>query len=107
MPNNILGMNKSLLNSRWTSPWLGKYASVRVSQEVNGRIVYDYEDMRCYEDMEACIEDYAAFVTKVKGVGGMTDSNAVIERLKSYATDSSYASKLRSLISKYNLNQYN
>lgn len=107
MPNNILGMNKSLPNSRWTSPWLGKYASVRVSQEVNGRIVYDYEDMRCYEDMEACIEDYAAFVTKVKGVGGMTDSNAVIERLKSYATDSSYASKLRSLISKYNLNQYN
>ncbi|MGX8704107.1 MAG: RICIN domain-containing protein, partial [bacterium] len=57
MTNNVLTMNVSLWNGLWKSSWLGNYVSVRVPQydSVLGKIVYGYEPVRCYEDIEACM----------------------------------------------------
>lgn len=103
--NNILGMNAELNNSTWTSPWTGGTASRLVPQSVNGLTVYNYESMRTYEDIESCLEDYAAFKIGVHpDLRGVTDIDRVIsEGLKGYATNPNYQSTIKSIISKYNL----
>ncbi|MDO4621304.1 MAG: NlpC/P60 family protein, partial [Lachnospiraceae bacterium] len=106
--NNVLGMNEELLNDRWISPWTGGAASRLVPQYSNGGFVYNYESMRTYEDIEACMEDYAAFKTGLHPeIRGVTDVDTVIAvGLKGYATDPTYQDKIRSLIDRYGLTQY-
>ncbi len=106
--NNVLGMNVDLLNDRWISPWTGAYISRLVPQYVNGRIVYDFEDMRVYQDIEACMEDYAAFKIGLHPeLRGVNDVDAVIAvGLRGYATNPNYQSNIRSIIDQYNLTQY-
>ncbi len=106
--NNILGMNEELLNSLWQSPWTGKYVSRSVPQVVNGSIVYGYENMRAYEDIESCLEDYAAFKIGLHPeLMGSTDVDKVIEvGLKGYATDGIYQETIKRVIDTYDLTRY-
>ena len=106
--NNVLGMNVDLLNDRWISPWSGASISRLVPQYVNGQIVYGFEDMRVYQDIEACMEDYAAFKIGLHPeLRGVNDIDAVIDiGLRGYATNPNYKANIRSIIDKYNLTQY-
>ncbi len=106
--NNVLGMNVDLLNSRWVSPWTGASVSRLVPQYVNGQIVYGFEDMRVYQDIEACMVDYAAFKIGLHPeLRGVNDVDAVIDiGLRGYATNPNYQSNIRLIIDKYNLTQY-
>lgn len=106
--NNILGMNASLLNSQWTSPWKGTAVNRNVPQTVNGKTVMGVESMRSYDDIESCLEDYAAFKIGIHpDLRGSTDIDKVIsEGLAGYATDPSYETSIKNIITKYNLTQY-
>lgn len=106
--NNVLGMNADLLNDRWISPWTGASISRLVPQYVNGQIVYDFEDMRVYQDIEACMVDYAAFKIGLHPeLRGVNDVDAVIDiGLRGYATNPNYQSNIRRIIDLYNLTQY-
>lgn len=106
--NNILGMNASLLNSQWTSPWKGTAVNRNVPQTVNGKTVMGVESMRAYDDIESCLEDYAAFKIGIHpDLRGSTDIDKVIsEGLAGYATDPSYETSIKNIITKYNLTQY-
>ena len=106
--NNIIGMNASLLNGSWTSPWTGTSAIRYVPQNVNGTDVYDYEEMRTYPDIESCLEDYAAFKVGLhQDIKGVTDTETVINTgLAGYATDPAYYTSVRNLITKYGLTRY-
>lgn len=106
--NNVLGMNADLNNDTWRSPWTGRSATRLVPQYRNGGIDYDFEDMRLYEDIESCLEDYAAFkVGTYAQLRGETDVDKVIGiGLAHYASDPSYQENIKKLIEKYDLTQY-
>ncbi len=106
--NNILGMNASLLNDKWTSPWDGKAVDRNVPQSVNGKTVMGVESMRAYKDIESCLEDYAAFKIGLHpDLRGSKDVDKVIsEGLAGYATDPNYQTSIKNIITKYNLTQY-
>ena len=106
--NNVLGMNADLNNSTWTSPWTGKEAIRLVPQNHGGEETYDFETMRLYEDIESCMEDYAAFkIGTHPELRGETDIKKVIAvGLKGYATDPAYQQAIEDLINKYDLTKY-
>ena len=106
--NNILGMNEELNNSQWTSPWDGKAATRLVPQYAGGENVLNFESMRLYDDMETCMEDYAAFKIGLHpDLIGETDVDKVIAvGLKGYATNPNYQSDIRSIIDKYDLTRF-
>ncbi len=106
--NNILGMNQELLNDQWVSPWTGKVVNRNVPQYVNGQTVMGIEPMRAYEDIEACLEDYAAFKIGLHpDLKGSTDIDQVVDiGLKGYATDPGYQSSIKRIIEKYDLTKY-
>ncbi len=106
--NNVLGMNEDLNNSTWTSPWSGNAAVRLVPQNRGGVDVYDFESMRLYEDVESCLEDYAAFKIGIHPeLAGETDVDKVISvGLKGYATDPNYMTAIRSMIDKYDLTRF-
>lgn len=106
--NNILGMNTDLLNDKWTSPWDGSSAMRNVPQYVNGTTKSGYESMRTYDDIEECMYDYSAFKIGLHPeLKGETNVDKVIEvGLKGYATDPNYQQKIKNIITKYNLTQF-
>ena len=106
--NNILGMNEELNNSQWTSPWDGKAATRLVPQYAGGENVLNFESMRLYDDMETCMEDYAAFKIGLHpDLIGETDVDKVIAvGLKGYATNPNYQTDIRAIIDKYDLTRF-
>ena len=106
--NNILGMNEELLNDEWESPWTGDAAQRNVPQIEDGELIYGEELMRTYEDIEACMNDYAAFKIGLHPeLQGETDIDIVIEEgLQGYATDPDYQSSIKHIIDEYDLTKY-
>ena len=106
--NNILGMNEDLMNEKWVSPWTGKAVSRNVPQWDGTKDVYGSESMRAYEDIESCMEDYAAFKTGLHPeIADEPDIDTVIDvGLAGYATDPTYQESIRSLIDRYDLTRY-
>ena len=106
--NNILGMNEELLNDQWESPWTGTAAMRNVPQWDGTKDVYGEESMRTYEDIEACLSDYAAFKTGIHPeIRNETDVDTVIDiGLEGYATDPTYEESIGNIIDKYDLTRY-
>jgi flagellum-specific peptidoglycan hydrolase FlgJ len=106
--NNILGMNEELLNDQWESPWTGTAAMRNVPQWDGEKDVYGEESMRTYEDIEACLSDYAAFKTGIHPeIRNETDVDTVIDiGLEGYATDPTYEESIGNIIDKYDLTRY-
>lgn len=117
--NNLHGMKCSLSGNSWSgSAWDGKskYTKKTSEQDVNGNTYYVTADFRKYECMEDSIADRAAYFIGAKngeqlrypGISNIIDSKQQVEAIKKggYATDIAYVSKLRSLIDKWDLTQY-
>lgn len=111
--NNCLGMNK-VLNGWIGNVWGGKYGYYWVPQEHDGTTTYGIETMREYADIEHCLADFAGFRTSQHpSIVGSTDYNLVIDNGlcggdggSAYATSSTYGPRLKAIIQKYNLTQY-
>ena len=108
--NNVLTMNVDMWNGRWKSGWLGGYASVKVPQydSASGQLVYGYENVRCYEDIEACMEDFANFKVSLLGpVPAGMSINAVVDKyLEGYATSPDYKSSILATIKLHQLTRF-
>ena len=105
--NNILGMNADLNNDTWESPWTGGKASRYVPQVHNGATTYNFEDMRTYEDIEACLSDYAAFKIGVHpDIANCTDIDTVVDvGLQGYATSPTYNSRIKDMVVRYRVEE--
>ena len=106
--NNVLGMNASLANDLWESPWTGSTAERMIPSENEGMIVWTKETMRTYPSIAACLKDYAAFKTGLHPeLAGETDYRVVLEKgFPGYASDSSYIMALVNLIETYDLTRF-
>ena len=123
--NNVVSMNEDLVNSQWESEWNGDSTMKTVPQEnSSGQWVYGEETMRNYPDIESAMSDASDFFVQYKVLGknfaNMTEAEKAqsiaqisnmsvddyVEKIKSYATDSSYKDKILNTIDKFDLTKY-
>lgn len=117
--NNLHGMKCSLSGNKWEgSTWDGtsKYTKRTAEQLANGTEYYVDADFRKYTCCEDSIADRAAYligamngnVKRYPGINHIKSWKEQAELIKAggYATDVNYVSKLESLITRYNLFQY-
>lgn len=108
--NNVLTMNVDMWNGKWRSGWLGGYAVVKVPQydSAIGQLVYGYEPVRCYEDIEACMDDFANFKTTLLGSvpAGMSIESVVDKYLEGYATSPGYKQSILATIKLHQLTRF-
>lgn len=117
--NNLHGMKCELSGNTWSdSTWDGKsrYTKKTTEQDSKGNATQVTADFRKYECLEDSIADRAAYFIGAKngsklrypGIAKITDAKKQIELIKSggYATDVNYVDKLYSLVTKWDLTQY-
>lgn len=116
--NNLHGMKCILSGNSWEgSVWDGKSKYGKYSPEVeNGVTVQKYSEFRKYPCCEDSIADRAAYFKnamngdekRYPGISGESDYEKVIHIIKSgeYATDPNYESKLKDLITRWKLYEY-
>ena len=108
--NNVLTMNVSMWNALWKSGWLGDYVSVRVPQydSILGKIVFGYEPVRSYEDIEACMDDFANFKTSMVGPipEDMSIDEIIDTYLEGYATSPTYRESIKAIIKLHQLKRF-
>lgn len=84
--------------------------SVLTHEEVNGRMVPMYQDFRVYDSPAQSMRDYAQFLSdnpRYKNVFGQSGSSAIdAVAAAGYATDSSYADKLKAVARMIDLSPY-
>lgn len=116
--NNLFGMKTTLSGNTWTSVWDGvsKYTKYTKEEYTPGVISTVKADFRKYDSIDLSIEDHSLYLSQAKngsklryaGLVGEKDYKTAIQIIKNggYATDSSYVSKICSLIERWNLTQY-
>ena len=117
--NNCFGMKKSLSGNTWSgSTWDGKSVYTKKTQEDDGtgRLYTITAEFRKYPCVEDSIGDHSAYLLGAKngnnlrytGLKGCTDYKKAIQIIKDggYATDTSYMSKICSIIERWSLTQY-
>ena len=117
--NNCFGMKKSLSGNTWSgSTWDGNSVYTKKTQEDDGtgQLYTVTADFRKYPCVEDSIGDHSAYLLGAKngsklryaGLNGCTDYKKAIQIIKDggYATDTSYVSKICSIIERWNLTQY-
>ena len=102
--NNYFGM-------KCGSGWIGKSVNMRTSEEFSpGTISYINDNFRVYDNPQQGIQGYFDLLnqSRYSNLKGETNPRTYIENIKNdgYATDSGYVNSLWSLITQYNLTQY-
>ncbi|HFU4514697.1 TPA: N-acetylmuramoyl-L-alanine amidase, partial [Streptococcus suis] len=97
------------------SSWKGNTYTVQTKEVVNGKTITVEKQFRAYKSLLESISDYGSFFTstawRIKNYGSFLQATSYETALTSllasgYATDPAYAEKLKSLIQRYGLNQY-
>ncbi|MGQ7386194.1 GBS Bsp-like repeat-containing protein [Streptococcus suis] len=97
------------------SSWKGNTYTVQTKEVVNGKTITVEKQFRAYKSLLESISDYGSFFTstawRTKNYASFLQATnhetALTSLLASgYATDPAYAEKLKSLIQRYGLNQY-
>lgn len=106
--NNIFGLNNYndgyLVNAG--------YVLIKVPQEKNGKLYYNYEKMATFDNLMDCIKSLKKWYTRPKYIEPLrearADSTKQITAIKNcgYATDSKYVNKIVDIIKRHNLTQY-
>lgn len=116
--NNLFGMKTTLSGNTWTSVWDGVSIYTKQTKEeyTPGEIIIITADFRKYPNIDNSIKDHSLYLSQAKngsklryeGLIGETNYKTAIQIIKDggYATDSSYVSKICSLIERWNLTQY-
>lgn len=116
--NNMFGMKISLSGNTWAgSAWDGisKY-TIKTKETYNHKIVTITAAFRKYPEVLKSVNDHSAYLTGAKNgtklrYTGLTATKDPIKQVKiikagGYATGDTYVSQLSTLISRYNLKQY-
>lgn len=117
--NNLHGMKCSLSGNTWAgSSWDGKskYTKQTAEQTTSGQVYYVTADFRKYPSMADSIADRSAyFIGAMNGskkrypnINQLTTAEEQVLLIKAggYATDVNYVGKLMSIITRFNLTQY-
>lgn len=116
--NNYFGMKCSLSGNTWDSVWNGidKYTKTTKEQDENGVEYTVKADFRKYHSMDESVADHSRYLIGAKngsalrysGVVGEKDPRKTIQIIKDggYATDKKYVDKVMSIITQYDLTQY-
>ncbi|HFU3722986.1 TPA: GBS Bsp-like repeat-containing protein [Streptococcus suis] len=98
------------------SSWKGNTYTVQTKEVVNGKTITVEKQFRAYKSLLESISDYGSFFTstawRTKNYASFLQATNYETALTSllasgYATDPAYAEKLKSLIQRYGLDQYN
>lgn len=115
---NLFGMKCILSGNTWETVWdhICKYTKNTKEQDKNGREYTVKADFRKYPDWETSVKDHTYYLLgamkenklRFAGLKGERDPRKVLQIIKDggYATDVKYVDKLMSIITKYNLTQY-
>ncbi|HFI0793378.1 TPA: GBS Bsp-like repeat-containing protein, partial [Streptococcus suis] len=97
------------------SNWKGNTYTVQTKEVVNGKTITVEKQFRAYKSLLESISDYGSFFTstawRIKNYASFLQATNYETALTSllasgYATDPAYAEKLKSLIQRYGLDQY-
>ena len=97
------------------SSWKGNTYTVQTKEVVNGKTITVEKQFRAYKSLLESISDYGSFFTstawRMKNYASFLQATNYETALTSllasgYATDPAYAEKLKSLIQRYGLDQY-
>ena len=106
--NNILNISEDIGDDTWLSPWTG-IAALRSMPVSDGfQTVYEDVSVRTYEDMEACLADYAAYQTSLHPeIQNETDVEVVVgASIETEVVQPEYDTTITDIIDEYNLTQY-
>lgn len=115
---NLFGMKCILSGNTWETVWdcICKYTKNTKEQDKNGREYTVKADFRKYPDWETSVKDHSCYLLGAKkdgklrfaGLKGERDPQKAIQIIKDggYATDTEYADKVMSIITKFSLTQY-
>lgn len=92
--------------------WSGKVLNAKTHEVVNGETVYLTDGFRAYSTWRDSIIDHSNFLRRIPRYTKVLDTTSgydAAEELQKagYATDPSYASKLKNIIATYGLEEYN
>lgn len=115
--NNCFGMKKNLSGNTWEgSTWKGDIYGKKTSEFDNGEYKTIVAEFRKYPCIEDGIEDHSAYLLgamngskkRYEGLKGLTDYRKAFQIIKDggYATAPDYVEKLCSVVTKWNLTQY-
>lgn len=116
--NNCFGMKCTLSDNNWKdSTWDGiSKCVINTKEYVNGQMITISDSFRKYKSVQESIDDHAAYLLNARNgnklrydkLKGCTNAKTAVNIIKNggYATDPNYVSKLLSIISKWNLKQY-
>lgn len=106
--NNVLSMTEEITDQDWASPWTGETANRTIAQWDGKKDVYGEESVRTYEDMEACLADYAAYQTSLHPeIQNETDVEVVVgASIETEVVQPEYDTTITDIIDEYNLTQY-
>ena len=97
------------------SSWKGNTYTVHTKEVVNGRTITVEKQFRAYKSLLESISDYGSFFTstawRIKNYASFLQATNYETALTSllasgYATDPAYAEKLKSIVQRYRLDQY-
>lgn len=93
------------------STWTGKTYNAKTAEVYDNEIVSIKADFRAYNSFEESIQDHSNFLLNNKRYSkatSATDPIDVCDELQKagYATDPAYSTKLKALITQYNLREY-
>lgn len=113
--NNVLGMKEKLLPYESTT-WHGETVMTLTWEEENGVPVKRLASFRKYDSIRDCLEDFCQFMTYGKlsngtvkygkNVLGKSIDETLAYLTGRYATDSQYGAKIRNIIKKHNLEDW-
>ena len=89
----------------------GQSVTMATAEYINGRYITINDAFRAYPDNDASVADHSLFFiqnSRYSNLIGVTDSNTAtyLVRADGYATDPSYTTSLRNMISTYNLTRF-
>ncbi|MGC6570204.1 GBS Bsp-like repeat-containing protein, partial [Streptococcus sp. VTCC 12886] len=106
--NNLFGIKSDAL-------WKGNVVTIESKEVQNGKTVTVKSAFRSYQSIADSIKDYGSFFTstpwRTQNYAKFLQSKTYTEAIKNlqssgYATDPAYGEKLKTLIERYRLNQY-
>lgn len=116
--NNFFGMKCSLSGNTWKSAWDGKSKHTKTTKEQtkDGKEYTVTAAFRKYPDMKTSVKDHSLYLIGAKngfknrfaGLAGEKDPRKAITIIKNggYATDINYVDKVMSIVTRFNLTQY-
>ena len=107
--NNLFAMTADFHNDEWESEWEGEPVERMFPDSTEDGVMILYpKDMRSYEDMEAAVCDYAAYITKKNPelVNEKDTDKVIADGLSDFGLSEDLQGVMKEIIENYKLKDY-